>query len=117
MSIELICTAHNYSIYKNLRTFWRTSKCYGWSFIRYFDAGVRVTNIARSKRAEGTLFEFRDPDNHSLEIFWGLDQIGTNSHARPPEEWREELSLKGAVANAPVGQDTTLADPSLLDND
>jgi catechol 2,3-dioxygenase len=58
--------------------------------------------------------EFRDPDNHSLEIFWAMDQIGSNGGARPPQEWREELTLEGAIENAPPGQDTTLHDPALL---
>ena len=57
--------------------------------------------------------EFRDPDNHRLEIYWGLDQVGPDEQARPPEEWRQELSFEDAIDNAPVGQDTTLADPSL----
>jgi catechol 2,3-dioxygenase-like lactoylglutathione lyase family enzyme len=78
---------------------------------------VKIDFEGRRRAGAQVAVEFRDPDNHSLEIFWGLDQIGTNGHARPPEEWREELSLKGAVGNAPVGQDTTLADPSLLDDD
>jgi len=78
---------------------------------------VKIDFEGRRRAGAQVAVEFRDPDNHSLEIYWGLDQIGTNAHARPPEEWREELSLKGAVGNPPVGQDTTLADPSLLDDD
>ncbi len=57
--------------------------------------------------------EFRDPDNHRLEIFWGLDQVGSDGIVRPPEDWREHLSLKDAIADPPPGQDTTLHDPSL----
>lgn len=57
--------------------------------------------------------EFRDPDNHSLEIYWGLDQVGSGGHVRPPEEWREEFSIEDAIDNPPPGQDTTLHDPSL----
>jgi len=57
--------------------------------------------------------EFLDPDGHWLEIFWGLDQVGPNETARPPEQWVEEFSLEDAIDSAPVGQDTTLADPSL----
>jgi catechol 2,3-dioxygenase len=57
--------------------------------------------------------EFRDPDNHRLEIYWGLDQVGPDQQARPPEQWREAFSLEDAIDNAPVGQDTSLADPSL----
>lgn len=57
--------------------------------------------------------EFRDPDGHCLEIYWGLDQLGPNDVARLPEEWRPVASLEDAVDNAPPGQDMTLADPSL----
>ncbi|MBI4521076.1 MAG: VOC family protein [Gemmatimonadetes bacterium] len=57
--------------------------------------------------------EFRDPDGHRLEIYWGLDQVGTNGVIRPPEEWREAFSLEEAVDTPPLGQDTTLHDPSL----
>lgn len=57
--------------------------------------------------------EFRDPDNHRLEIYWGLDQIGSDGQVRPPEEWREEFSIEAAIDNPPTGQDTTLYDPSL----
>jgi catechol 2,3-dioxygenase len=57
--------------------------------------------------------EFRDPDNHRLEIYWGLDQIGSEGQVRPPEEWREEFSIEAAIENPPPGQDTTVHDPSL----
>ena len=78
---------------------------------------VQIDFEGRRRAGVQVAVEFRDPDNHSLEIYWGLDQIGSDGRARPPEEWREELSLKAAVANPPVGQDTTLADPTLLDED
>ena len=58
--------------------------------------------------------EFRDPDDHRLEIYWGLDQIGSDGRARPPEEWREEFSLEAALDNPPPGQDTKLNDPTLV---
>ena len=57
--------------------------------------------------------EFRDPDGHRLEIFWGLDQVTWDGEARPPEEWAEEHSLDAAIEHAPPGQDTTLADARL----
>ena len=44
---------------------------------------------------------------------YAIDQIGTNESARPPEDWVEEMTLEAAVDNAPAGQDTTMADPSL----
>ena len=58
--------------------------------------------------------EFRDPDNHRLEIYWGIDQIAPGEQARPPDEWKGALSLEAAIADPVAGQDTTLGDPSLL---
>jgi catechol 2,3-dioxygenase len=43
-----------------------------------------------------------------LEIYWGLDQVGTDGRVRPPEEWCEALSLEAAIESPPPGQDTTL---------
>jgi catechol 2,3-dioxygenase len=59
--------------------------------------------------------EFRDPDGHRLEIYWGLDRVGTDDKIRPAQEWKGAMSLKAAIENPVVGQDTTLKDPSLLD--
>jgi len=58
--------------------------------------------------------EFRDPDNHRLEIYWGLDQIAPGEHARPAHEWKGALSLEAAIADPVRGQDTRLKDASLL---
>src|ERR1700712_134846 len=58
--------------------------------------------------------EFRDPDNHRLEIYWGIDQIAIGEQARPAHEWKGALSLEAAIADPVVGQDTRLKDPSLL---
>jgi catechol 2,3-dioxygenase len=58
--------------------------------------------------------EFRDPDNHRLEIYWGIDQIGSDGHVRPAREWKGARSLEDAVADPVRGQDTSLRDPSLL---
>jgi catechol-2,3-dioxygenase len=52
--------------------------------------------------------EFRDPDEHRLEIYWNIDQIGTNQKARPAEEWKGANSLEAAVADPVKGQDTAL---------
>ncbi|MBV8888702.1 MAG: VOC family protein [Alphaproteobacteria bacterium] len=57
--------------------------------------------------------EFRDPDNHRLEIYWGIDQIGTDGKSRPAAEWKGARSLAEAIADPVRGQDTTLHDPSL----
>jgi catechol 2,3-dioxygenase len=78
------------------------------------DLGVKIEFEGRRRAGCQVSVEFRDPDNHSLEIFWAMDQVGSDGHIRPPEDWREELTLEGAIKNAPPGQDTTLFDPSLL---
>lgn len=59
--------------------------------------------------------EFRDPDGHRLEIYWGLDQVGSDGVVRPGHEWKGAKSLKEALADPVRGQDTTLCDPSLAD--
>lgn len=58
--------------------------------------------------------EFRDPDGHRLEIYWDIDQIGSEGIVRPAAEWKPATSLEAAIANPVVGQDTTLMDPTLL---
>jgi len=52
--------------------------------------------------------EFRDPDGHHLEIYWGIDQIGSDGRARPAAEWKGAQSLKQAIADPVKGQDTTV---------
>ncbi len=58
--------------------------------------------------------EFRDPDGHNLEIYWGIDQIGSDGYVRPAEQWKGASSIEAAIADPVVGQDTTLQDASLL---
>jgi catechol 2,3-dioxygenase-like lactoylglutathione lyase family enzyme len=48
--------------------------------------------------------EFQDPDGNNLEVYWGIDQVGTNGHVRPASEWRQARTLEDAVANVPPGQ-------------
>jgi catechol 2,3-dioxygenase len=50
--------------------------------------------------------EFLDPDNHNVEIYWGLDQIGSDGHVRPATEWKGVRGLEEAIANPVSGQDT-----------
>jgi catechol 2,3-dioxygenase len=70
--------------------------------------GVKIDYEGRRRAGCQMAVEFRDPDNHFLELYWGLDQVGSDQRVRPPEEWREEATLEGAIANAPPGQDTAL---------
>lgn len=74
---------------------------------------VKIEFEGRRRAGVQVAVEFRDPDGHFLEIYWGLDQVGADGVVREPEEWCEEFSLEEAVDNPPPGQDTTLADPSL----
>ena len=57
--------------------------------------------------------EFRDPDGHRLEIYWGIDQVGSDGTVRPPSEWKGVRTIEDAIADPVRGQDTTLFDPSL----
>ena len=75
--------------------------------------GVQIDFDGRRRAGAQVSVEFRDPDGHRLEIFWGLDKVDWDGEARPPEEWVPKTSLEEAVDDAPPGQDTTLADPAL----
>ncbi|MBV8737668.1 MAG: VOC family protein [Alphaproteobacteria bacterium] len=76
--------------------------------------GVVIDFEGRRRAGCQLAVEFRDPDNHRLEIYWGIDQIGSDGHVRPPSEWKGARSLEDAIADPVRGQDTTLHDPSLL---
>jgi catechol 2,3-dioxygenase-like lactoylglutathione lyase family enzyme len=76
--------------------------------------GVDVVYEGRRRAGCQISLDFRDPDGHYLEIYWGLDQVPWDGTARPPEEWLATPSLEDSVRHAPPGQDTTLADPSLM---
>jgi catechol 2,3-dioxygenase-like lactoylglutathione lyase family enzyme len=78
--------------------------------------GVQVDFAGRRRAGCQIAVEFRDPDNHRLEIYWGIDQIGSDGHVRPPGEWKGAGSLADAIADPVRGQDTTLHDPSLLEH-
>ncbi len=52
--------------------------------------------------------EFRDPDNHSVEIDWGVDQVGTDGRVRPSSEWHGVRTLDQAIAHPVPGQNTHL---------
>ena len=76
--------------------------------------GVPLDFEGRRRAGVQIAVEFRDPDNHRLEIFWGLDQLASGQKARPSAEWKWAHSLEEAVENPVKGQDTRLKDPSLL---
>jgi catechol 2,3-dioxygenase-like lactoylglutathione lyase family enzyme len=66
--------------------------------------GVPIVFEGRRRAGCQLAVEFRDPDGNNLEIYWGIDQVGTDGHVRPPSEWRQALTLEDAVANPVKGQ-------------
>ena len=78
-------------------------------------AGATIDFEGRRRAGVQIAVEFRDPDGHRLEIYWGLDQVGSDGRSRPPEEWKGARSFADAINDPVRGQDTTLRDPSLLD--
>ena len=73
---------------------------------RLREQGATITFEGRRRAGCQIAVEFLDPDGHCLEIYWGLDQIGTSGHVRPASEWRGIRTLEAAVAHPVVGQDT-----------
>jgi catechol 2,3-dioxygenase len=79
--------------------------------------GVAIDFAGRRRAGCQLAVEFRDPDNHRLEIYWGIDQIGSDGHVRPSTEWKGARSLEEAIADPVRGQDTTLHDSTLLNDE
>ncbi len=77
--------------------------------------GVTIDFEGRRRAGVQIAVEFRDPDGHRLEIYWGLDRVGADGYVRPASEWKLARSLKQAVEDPVRGQDTTLEDPAVLD--
>jgi Glyoxalase/Bleomycin resistance protein/Dioxygenase superfamily len=75
---------------------------------------VKIDFEGRRRAGCQLAVEFRDPDNHRLEIYWGIDQIGSDGQVRPAAEWKGARSLEDALADPVRGQDTTLHDASLV---
>jgi catechol 2,3-dioxygenase len=66
------------------------------------ERGVPIVFEGRRRAGCQLAVEFQDPDGNDVEIYWGIDQIGTGGHVRPASEWRPAKSLEEAIAN-PVG--------------
>jgi catechol 2,3-dioxygenase len=66
--------------------------------------GVPIVFEGRRRAGCQIAVEFQDPDGNNPEIYWGLDQIGTGSQARPASEWRQAKTLEDAIANPVTGQ-------------
>src|SRR5437660_1880086 len=76
--------------------------------------GIPIDFEGRRRAGCQIAVEFRDPDGHRLEIYWGLDQVGTEGRSRPSTEWKWAQSLEQAITDPARGQDTTLMNPALL---
>jgi catechol 2,3-dioxygenase-like lactoylglutathione lyase family enzyme len=66
--------------------------------------GVPIVFEGRRRAGCQIALEFRDPDGNNLEIYWGVDQVGTDGRVRPASEWRQAVTLEDAVANPVAGQ-------------
>jgi catechol 2,3-dioxygenase len=70
---------------------------------------VKIDFEGRRRAGCQIAVEFRDPDNHSVEIYWGVDQVSPDGRVRPPDEWRGAGSIEDAIAHPVPGQDTTFS--------
>jgi catechol 2,3-dioxygenase len=75
---------------------------------------IRIDFAGRRRAGCQIAVEFRDPDDHRLEIYSGIDQISCDGCVRPSGEWKSARTLEEAIADPVPGQDATLHDPSLL---
>lgn len=66
--------------------------------------GVPIVFEGRRRAGCQLAVEFRDPDGNNLEIYWGIDQIGSGGDVRPSAEWRPAHTLEEAVANPVANQ-------------
>ena len=66
--------------------------------------GVPIHFEGRRRAGCQIAVEFTDPDGNNLEIYWNIDQVGTDGSVRPPSEWRQARTLEDAVANPVTGQ-------------
>ncbi len=66
--------------------------------------GVPIVFEGRRRAGCQIAIEFLDPDGNNLEIYWGLDQVGTDGRVRPASEWRPARTLEEAIANPVPGQ-------------
>ena len=66
--------------------------------------GVPIDFEGRRRAGCQLAIEFQDPDGNNVEIYWGIDQIGTGGHVRPASEWKPAKTLEEAVANPVVDQ-------------
>jgi len=68
--------------------------------------GAKIDFEERRRAGCQIAVEFRDPDINPLEIYWGVDQVGSDGRVRPANEWHGVASLDAAFAHPVLGQDT-----------
>jgi catechol 2,3-dioxygenase len=66
--------------------------------------GVAIVFEGRRRAGCQIAIEFTDPDGNNLEIYWNIDQIGTDAQVRPASQWRPARTLEDAAANPVEGQ-------------
>ena len=71
---------------------------------RLRECGAKIDFEGRRRAGCQIAVEFQDPDGNNLEVYWGIDQVGTNGYVRPASEWRQARTLEDAVASLPPGQ-------------
>jgi len=81
------------------------------------ESGTTIIFDGRRRAGVQIAVEFLDPDGHNLEIYGGLDQVGSDGITRPKEQWRGAKSLEQAIANPPPGQTPVLRDATLLEQE
>jgi catechol 2,3-dioxygenase len=67
------------------------------------ERGVPIHFEGRRRAGCQVAIGFRDPDGNNLEIYWSIDQIGTEGTVRPASEWRPARTLEEAVENPVKG--------------
>ena len=68
------------------------------------EKGVTIHFEGRRRAGCQIAIEFQDPDGNNLEIYWNIDQVGTEGAVRSASEWLAAKSLEEAVANPVKGQ-------------
>ena len=66
--------------------------------------GVPIVFEGRRRAGCQIAIEFTDPDGNNLEIYWNIDQIGTDAQVRPASQWRPARTLEDAAVNPVEGQ-------------
>ncbi|HZD40665.1 MAG TPA: VOC family protein [Terriglobales bacterium] len=69
---------------------------------------VKIDFEGRRRAGCQIAVEFRDPDGYSVEVYWSVDQVGTDGRTRPSNEWHGAKSIADAIAHPVPGQDTYL---------